>query len=334
MVGRNNMKRIRTAIIGLGNIAHGYDDIPAVKKRIAYPTHLSALTQDGRFELIAAADPSVSAQHAFRNKVPQSVEMYANYRHMLRKEGIDLLVVAAPTALHYRIVADALRFGCTHILCEKPITKTVAEARKLEALAKRYRATIHVNYLRSYDKNYARLAREIQKGTFGHALTVTVRYNKGVHNIATHAIHLLEKIFGPITRIESARQSLRGPDPTICFTAYCGGVRLYFDGVDIAPSAFRLFEIDMLFDQGRLWLEHDTLREFAPERKDGYSYLREQKPRVRIDIGKSMLDVYEHIFRVRAGRERPAADLPSSIHALRVAEAAVRSAKSGKPVRV
>ena len=156
------MAKIRTAIIGLGKIAHGYDDISAIKKQISYPTHLSALKKDTRFSLIAVSDVSIKARGIFRKKVSDSVVLYSDYKEMIKTEDIDLLVVALPTELHYKVCAKALKSGIKNILCEKPITNTSAEAKKLMNLAKKHKAQILVNYNRSYYKSYEQLALAIK----------------------------------------------------------------------------------------------------------------------------------------------------------------------------
>ncbi|MCK5379810.1 MAG: Gfo/Idh/MocA family oxidoreductase, partial [Acidobacteria bacterium] len=46
----------------------------------------------------------------------------------------DLVVVATPTISHREVAGDLLAAGC-HVMVEKPITSTVAEAEELIALA-------------------------------------------------------------------------------------------------------------------------------------------------------------------------------------------------------
>lgn len=302
-------KIIRTAIIGLGKIAHGYGDIPDVKKRMQYPTHLSVFKKDKRFELVAAADASAAARRAFRKKVPRHVALYADYGAMLKKEDIDLLVVAVPTRVHYIVCADALRAGIKNILCEKPITSTLAEAEKLRALSKRHRATLFVNYQRSYSRGYQKLMGAIAKKGIGRIVSVSVRYNNGVFNTATHFIHLLEKMFGPIRKVQSAPKRVRGAkDPNISFTAFARGFNIFFEGAEGAE--YPIAELDVWFKKKRLALNGDSF------------------------VKTSMLDLYENAYQAVRRAKKPGADITSSIHALKVAAQAIASAKTGKRINV
>src|SRR3989338_5776586 len=160
------MKEIRTAIIGLWRIAHGYEQIAEVAKMTKYPSHLSAIKKDKRFELAAASDVNAKQRKIFKKKVSSKVAMHADYGAMLTQEDIDLLIISVPTDLHYRVCSDAINRGIQNILCEKPITRTMKDAKKLRALAKNNDVKILVNYFRSYDKKYAKLSALIRNKTF------------------------------------------------------------------------------------------------------------------------------------------------------------------------
>jgi len=303
------MQKMRVAIIGLGNITHAYEDIPSIKKQMQYPTHLSVLKKDKRFQLVAAADKSPEQRRSFQKKVSTNIAIYADYAVMIKKEQIDLLVVAVPTQAHYAVCSAALGLGIKNILCEKPITRTLDEAAKLYALSKRYRARILVNYQRSYSQGYTRLMGSVRKKNRGRVLSVTVQYNNGIFNTATHLIHLLEKMFGPIQKVRSIKKSVRGLiDPNISFTAFTRGFNIFFEGVD--GAAYRLVEIDIKFAKERLVLNGDS---FA---------------------GKSILDVYANTYQVIKYNKKPGADMASSIQALKVAARAVESARIGKLINI
>ncbi|MEK7084717.1 MAG: Gfo/Idh/MocA family oxidoreductase, partial [Patescibacteria group bacterium] len=306
--------------------SHGYDDIPVIKKMIQYPTHFSAIKKDKRFTLVAASDVSAKQRQLFQKKVPPHVKLYANYRAMLKYEAIDLLVIAVPTELHYKVCSYALQIGIKNILCEKPITRSVAEAKKLIALAKPHKARILVNYQRSYSQNYAQLAKLIRAKNWGRVRSVSVRYNNGIFNIATHLINLLEHIFGPIKKVQSVQSDTRGAkDPNISFTAFTKGPRIFFEGVDGVD--YRLLEIDMKFEKGRVVLDYDAMSEFRPRVKEGYSFLRKSSQRP-FNVG--MLDVYENVFQVLACNKKPACDIHWATQTLKAAEKAMQSAKTGK----
>ena len=62
-------------------------------------------------------------------------KVYTSLETMLADPEIELVYVASPNALHYSQTKAALLAG-KHVICEKPFTPTLVEARELIALAK------------------------------------------------------------------------------------------------------------------------------------------------------------------------------------------------------
>jgi len=103
---------LRAGIIGAGSIAQA--------------AHINAFRSVPDVELVALCDTNkdrVTAIAAERG-IPQT---YTDYRRMLKKAALDLVVVATPNALHARMTIDALKAGA-HVLCEKPMALTYRDA--------------------------------------------------------------------------------------------------------------------------------------------------------------------------------------------------------------
>lgn len=64
---------------------------------------------------------------------------YADYRELLEKEDIDGVMIATPDHTHAIITLDALRRR-KHVYCEKPLTWSVLEARRIAEAARKYGA--------------------------------------------------------------------------------------------------------------------------------------------------------------------------------------------------
>ena len=109
---------VRVALIGCG--------------RIAQVAHLPALEKADGVRLVAVSDPSaeVAESVARRYGVPSA---YTDQEHVLADESVEGVIVAAPDRFHYPITAEALRAG-KHVLVEKPLASTVAEAEALSDL--------------------------------------------------------------------------------------------------------------------------------------------------------------------------------------------------------
>jgi predicted dehydrogenase len=79
-----------------------------------------------------------------------SERLYKDYRQLIRGEArrvdpIDFLVITTPNVSHYAIARLALEHGM-HVMCDKPLATSSADARALGVLAKRRRLLFGVTY--------------------------------------------------------------------------------------------------------------------------------------------------------------------------------------------
>jgi predicted dehydrogenase len=106
-------------------------------------THLMAMRVDGLCEFVAGVmsiDPSIARSSALRQFVA-SDRIYTDYRVMAEKEAarpdrIDAVVVATPPRLHLAVAKEFLERGFD-VICEKPMTYDLSEARELADVVKR-----------------------------------------------------------------------------------------------------------------------------------------------------------------------------------------------------
>jgi len=97
-------------------------------------------------ELVAVvdADPETARQSA----EPAGARALTDYRELLGR--VDAVSIAAPTALHHAIARDFLDAD-THVLVEKPITVTLAQADELTALARERGCVLQVGHLERFN---------------------------------------------------------------------------------------------------------------------------------------------------------------------------------------
>jgi predicted dehydrogenase len=88
--------------------------------------------------IVALCDvDSEYAAHTFK-RYPNA-KVYEDYRVMFDKEkDIDAVIIATPDHTHAVITMEAMRRG-KHVYCQKPLTHTVYEARKIAEAAKKYK---------------------------------------------------------------------------------------------------------------------------------------------------------------------------------------------------
>jgi predicted dehydrogenase len=101
--------------------------------------HRMAARMDGRIEFVCGALSSVrlkALESGAELLLPQD-RIYGNYRDMFRKEAklppdrrMDFVAIVTPNNMHYPVSMAALDAGF-HVVCEKPMTVNIEEARNL-----------------------------------------------------------------------------------------------------------------------------------------------------------------------------------------------------------
>jgi len=76
------------------------------------------------------------------------VPAYTDYQGILGK--VDLVSIVVPTEFHHRVASDCLRDG-VHVLLEKPVTQTAAEAQDLIDLAEARQLVLQVGHLERFN---------------------------------------------------------------------------------------------------------------------------------------------------------------------------------------
>ncbi|MBK8099823.1 MAG: Gfo/Idh/MocA family oxidoreductase [Planctomycetes bacterium] len=99
-------------------------------------------------------------------KVTPDARQFADYRQLLALENLDAVVISTPDHTHYPIAAQALRRGLD-VYCEKPLTHTVAQARRLRELATAHSCITQMGTQIHANANYRRVVEAIQSGALG-----------------------------------------------------------------------------------------------------------------------------------------------------------------------
>jgi predicted dehydrogenase len=188
------MEQLRTAVIGVGYLGRFHAQKYAV------------LTES---RLVAVVD----AQAEARDRVAAELGCRAveDYRELFGE--VDAVSIATPTPLHFPIARDCLERGI-HVLVEKPVTETPAQARTLIETAARHGRVLQVGHLERF--NAAILALE---GTLGrprfiesHRLAPFKERGTDVNvvlDLMIHDIDLIQSLVGaPIESIDAVGASV------------------------------------------------------------------------------------------------------------------------------
>ena len=126
------MKKLKIGIIGCGGIANG--------------KHMPSLKKLDNAEMVAFCDIiEERAQKAAEEYGIEGAKVYTDYKELLKDETIDVIHVCTPNRSHSFITVDSLEAG-KHVMCEKPMAKTYAEAKKMLEAAKRTGKKLTIGY--------------------------------------------------------------------------------------------------------------------------------------------------------------------------------------------
>jgi predicted dehydrogenase len=153
------MKRIKTAVLGAGFMGK---------------VHTEQIRRLGNVDIVALA--GVSEQEAQGFGAAYGIERTtADWESLLEDPEIQAVHVCTPNALHFPMSKAAVEAGKA-VLCEKPLTMSVAEARKLVALAGKKGVPNCVNHNLRYYPVVQHVRRMIANGELGDILIVQGTY--------------------------------------------------------------------------------------------------------------------------------------------------------------
>lgn len=131
---------------------------------------------------------------------------FTSYEPLL--DQVRAVSIAVPTPLHHRIAKDCLTRGI-HVLVEKPITTTVAEARELIELAHRHTCVLQVGHLERFNPAIMAATRILKTPRFieSHRLAPFKARGTDVNvvlDLMIHDIDLIQELVGaPIESIDA-----------------------------------------------------------------------------------------------------------------------------------
>ncbi|MEH6443133.1 MAG: Gfo/Idh/MocA family oxidoreductase [Oceanospirillaceae bacterium] len=152
--------------------------------------HRAAAARDNLFTLTAGCfdlDPQRNLEFA-QNIGVATDRCYNDYKDMFdaeshREDGIQAVSVATPNGTHFAICSAALDAGL-HVICEKPVTFTVAESEQLKAQASAKNKIFAVMYGYSGYQTVHQARAMIARGDIGAVRVINMSFAHGFHNTA------------------------------------------------------------------------------------------------------------------------------------------------------
>jgi predicted dehydrogenase len=96
---------------------------------------------------------------------------HANPVDAVTADDVDAVVIASPTFTHAELAITALAAG-KHVLCEKPLASTLAEAEAIARAAEESDSAFLIGFMRRFDPTWTSVAERVAAGEIGVPLVV------------------------------------------------------------------------------------------------------------------------------------------------------------------
>ena len=158
--------QLTKAIVGTGGMGRGH--IPYAGTRV-----------------VAMCDVDKKNLQLGLDKVEKGVKAFSDYRELIQMPEVDIVHVATPPHWHGIIAADAARAG-KDVWCEKPMTRTIGEGKRLVEAVQQHGRIFRLNTWFRFESNFygmntpvKPIKKLVDSGLLGWPLKVTVSKHTG-----------------------------------------------------------------------------------------------------------------------------------------------------------
>jgi len=202
-------KKVNFGVIGAGGIA----------RRKTIPGMLKAKN----CKLVAVMDPVGIDEIAAEFKVPKA---YTTEADLLADPEVDAVYIASPVNCHLKQIKMSAAAG-KHILCEKPLTSNVKQAKEAVEACRKAKVFLQEGYMMKFHGAHVRIKELIDEGRLGKVVYMRAQLSgwypriegawrqdpkKGgggaLIDMATHLYDLLEEFAGPVRRVVTVTGNL------------------------------------------------------------------------------------------------------------------------------
>lgn len=139
----------------------------------SFHSYLINLTPGLTLHGIASSDPAKREQIGRE----RGCKAYASFEEVIADPAVDLVVLATPNDLHAELAIRAMEAG-KHVVTDKPMCVTLAEADQMLETAKRTGRMLSIFQNRRWDGDFLTVRRLIEEGKLGHVRWVEMAWQR------------------------------------------------------------------------------------------------------------------------------------------------------------
>ena len=291
------MRPLKTVIIGLGNIGMQSDlHLPA--EEYTY-THARAFQQHPAFELIAGIDDNKKNCLLYQQHFPGKA--YQTIDEQIAQLQPDVIAISVPSAAHYSTLSKLLKIWKPKIiLCEKPLSHDLLEAKKIVRICNKNKIPLYLNYVRRADIATGKIKELIHQQVIPLPIKGIVWYSKGLIHNGSHFLDLLRYWLGPVKSFKkiSEGELIEGDSQPDVLITFSGG-QCYF--IAAKEEDYSHYTIELISSEGRIRYDHGGEHvvwqpKISSEHFQGYQYLSKKYETIETNMNNIQWYVAEQLY--------------------------------------
>jgi myo-inositol 2-dehydrogenase/D-chiro-inositol 1-dehydrogenase len=128
-------------------------------------------------DVVAIADVDRHVREQARASFGSTPRIFEDYREMLDRKDVDVVLIGAPDHWHSKMLIDAVRAG-KDVYCEKPLTLTIDEGKVLRDIVGKSDRVVQVGTWQRSDSRFRLAVEMVRQGRLGKIHKVTCTTNK------------------------------------------------------------------------------------------------------------------------------------------------------------
>ena len=285
-------------------------------------------------ELVAVSD--LNEQSACSLGERYGADHYGNVGALLKRNDVEMVSICTPTVTHADIALAAMEAG-KHVLVEKPMTSTVAEAESLIAAAEKAGVKLTVGFVERFNPGVIEALRLVREGKIGDIILARAhrvsRYPLRISDVgvvkdlAIHDADIVRQLFGeePETVYATAGNLVHSfEDYANIVLRFPGNRSAFIETNWLTPHKIR--RLILTGSEGLITVEFITQEVTVEDDEGRYQPYLEPREPLTLELESFVEAILED--------KPPAVSGEDGLKALRICEAALESARIGKPVRL
>ncbi len=254
------MRKVRFGVIGAGGIA--------------YRKTIPGMLEAENCQLVAVMDVADVEKIAAEFNVPKA---YRTEAELLADPEVEAVYIASPAGLHADQIKAAARAG-KHVLCEKPLTLSVAQGEEVVAECEKHGVFLQEGYMMKFHGAHQVIREKIAAGALGKIVYMRAQLScwyppipgawrqdpalgggGSLIDMATHLYDLLEFFAGPVRRVAALTgnlvQDYRSEDSATTLLEFESGAHATVDTFFCIPDEASRTRLEVYGSQGAILTE-------------------------------------------------------------------------------